>query len=273
MPDWGFVRQRFNRGDSMMIPYRGLTFLRVAPHFLPGALTIAVWSNTSAFTNISATAGSSFVFKSRLIYLEYSESALAPCEVTIWKMRHECEYAEYSRNFANGRINVVNDDRQYQICIFLQFPGAVKLIFVRHDTTDAKLELLHMNGSSAAPFPLVEKQTQLLEDSTFAVVADPRASFWLYIESQSRVVDWGDKEGFFADCRRLVPCEQNRTDPGNRTIEYVDRSPQKELVGVLIITAVALATVCVLLFWNAGSELSMGSGMRPLGKVAPLPFT
>jgi hypothetical protein len=273
MPDFGFVRQQFNGGDSMWISPRGLTFIRVAPHFLPGILTISVVSNTSTFVNFTAEPGSSYVFESHFVFIDYSASALAPCEVTIWKIRSGCEHAAYTWNAYNARIYADEVDRDFQFCWFLQFPGAVKLNFNRFDPSKAHVELLQMNGSVYTSFQFPDTFKQILQESTFVIVIWSRASFFLDIESQSTVFDWGDREGFFTDCRKSLDCKQNTSEVKDYIGFVIRKMPYNWLIAPLVILSVALGTIVVLLFWNAGSEFSMGSGMRPLGKVVELPFT
>jgi hypothetical protein len=271
MPQWSFVRQQFNRGDSMSIPERGLTFIRVAPHFYGGRLTISV-ADFSTVVNFSATAGSAYVFENRPILISYSNSSNFPCEVTIWKIHSGCRYAFYSRNFRDGRIYANVEDRDFQVCWFLQFPGDVKLTLVEYERSEGIVEILRMNGSETAPLGFSPK-AHVLRQSTFAVVAGPHAAFHLDVESQSPAFDWDDREGYFADCRKSLDCQQN-TSAVTAYIGYVNRRPLDGwYVGVVVVAALTLVIVTVMLFWDATSEFSMGSGMKPLGKILPLPFT
>jgi hypothetical protein len=259
----------------MIIPPRGHTFIRVAPHLLAGALTISVFSSASSAVNFSARAGHSYAFSSRPVYIAYAAGALFPCEVTVWKVRSGCEYAAYSRNFQNAQLTAFPlANRDFQVCWFLQLPAGAGLLYHVYPESEGRVELLHMAGGTSAPFELAADTNATLADSTFLVVIHPHAAFTLDITSASAAVDWADGEGFFAECRRSLECAQNTSAVGRDTLSIIKRPvAEGALLAVIVVSAIALGAVSVLLFLNASSEFSMGSGMKPLGNVLALPFT
>jgi hypothetical protein len=111
-------------------------------------------------------------------------------------------------------------------------------------------------------------------NSTFTIVAreygplDFRVRIW----SDSSTVDWEDSEGEFMDCR---------DDPANCTeAKFGDfgltasRGMAAGIIAYFIV--VSLLTIVIggfMICWNAGPDISVGSGMKPLQTGFPLGLT
>jgi hypothetical protein len=164
--------------------------------------------------------------------------------------------------------------RSFQVCWFVQLPGDSRLTLTMFDwSKDYAVDIFRMNGSDAEKLSYIPNN-DLIGASTFAVVAHEHAGFSLDVVSQSDIVDWQDREGLFADCRKSMDCQQNTSNVEKEYLPLLKREmPNNLVIAAIIIGTVGLGAMAVLLFWDAGSEFSMGSGMRPLGKVHPLPFT
>jgi hypothetical protein len=81
IPDFEISARMLNKGDTLSIRERGLTFLRFAPHFLPGSVSFnRTYSN---FRNDPPTIhpGAAYVFDKQLS-LVYESDALAPIPQT-----------------------------------------------------------------------------------------------------------------------------------------------------------------------------------------------
>jgi hypothetical protein len=273
IPDFEISQRMLNKGDTLLLPERGLTFLRFAPHFLPGG----VWFNGSSSTNTTITPGSAYVFDKE-ISVVYDSAALAPLPVTVWKIRSGCRHTIFFRYPAGVRVTYRSVPVVDEICYFFEFLGTPTVAWDyinRPPGAPYPLRLVHMDGGHYRVV-LLEGGGSKRPSNIFAIVVrETNIDFNFEVSSASSRVEWADRTEQAIDCRgesgecvtRTIALESFHFWQQKR------RLPTGVYVGVVIVVVVALGFMAGLLFWNTGSEFSLGSGMKPLGKVLTMPFT
>jgi hypothetical protein len=275
--DFEIGQWMLDKGETLHIPERGLTFLRFAPHFLPGR----VWfdGNSSNFTHAppAIRPGGAYVFDKE-IRVVYDSRALAPLPVTVWKIRSGCRHAIFFRYPAGVRVTYRSVPVVDEVCYFFEFLGTPTVAWEyinRLPGTPYPLRLVHMEDERYR-IDLLEGGGAKRTSNFFAIVVrETDMDFSFEVSSASSRVEWTDEDTTVLDCRGPSGACANDTFVASEFHFWQQkrRLPTAVCVSVVIIVAVALGFMAGLLFWNAGSEFSLGSGMKPLGKVLAMPFT
>jgi hypothetical protein len=271
MPDFEIRRQHFNKGDTLTVNDRGLTFIRIAPHLLTGRLTITAFPVSSLPVNITAGAGVGYAFGPIALKISYSTSALTPCLVTVWKISTGCAHAIFSR-FSEEAIIQWNGERVMdQICDFFEFSQPPFLEVDYRDETQSPLRIIQMDAANGYSRADLERGMSSHLNSTFTIVAreygplDFRVRIW----SDSSTVDWGDSDGEFRDCRdNPGNCTEGRF--GDFGLTVLRRMAGGRIAMLIVVRVFTIAIGWWMSFWNAGPDISMGSGMKPLQTGLPL---
>jgi hypothetical protein len=265
IPDFEIRRQSLNEGDTMSINDRGLTFLRIPPHFLPGHLIIA--TNTAS---IAVRAGIGYAFGPITLNLSYSAAAGYPCVVSVWKISSGCAHAIYSRYSGEAVIEYHNVSVENQICYFFDFPVEPTFEVEYANRDQPRLKVIQMVGENG--YSRSDVGEGLILNRTFVVIVREYGAvdFRLRIVSKSPIVDWGDSEGEFLDCRAdASACVPG--DYGDFHMTVKRGIGTRTIVFVAVSVPVTVVLVAFLIFWNSGPDILMGK-MNPLQSAPTMPI-
>ena len=270
-----FTVQNFNDGDTLFIDATDKSlWIRVAPYFYFGKMTITVVQAPNSTAVIEPPAGARYFFNNVNVTIRY-EQASAPTSVSVWVLEEKTiclEDSYHSRNQRSATISAGTSQGNLRFCYFLEFQKEARLTI---DAPTFTPQIVIFNGLENGT---VVQQKVLDANGTYPVakmsviqVHFVGLPVRMKVESDVFYADWSDHEGVFLSCvANISDCRAPEFDPGFQA--------DREIVWWiwLVITGTLFVVMCfltALLFWKAvaiDAEYSMGTGQLA---TVPSPYT